>query len=108
MHQLRIEHRRPRGPANRIMPERDELPVEYGTRPKPPNESRHPAVALRVFAWLRPIGLGRVLNRLLRCARQFTLLRDAGVSLQSIANVSLRGLRRKFNRYGNSMPVHYR
>src|SRR5256885_4189758 len=66
VHQLRIQNGRTRRAPNRVVAQRNELPVEYRARPQTADERCHPALALRILARLGTVRLRHILHRPLR------------------------------------------
>src|SRR5206468_542687 len=86
LHQFSIQHCRPRGAPNRVMPERHELPAEHRTWPQPADERCHATLTFRIFARLGPVRFRHILHRAGGSARQLTLLRHAPKRFHCVAN----------------------
>ncbi len=67
---LCVQHRRARRPANRIVREHHELPVQQVALAQPAHGRSHAMPAHPVQPRLRPVGTGVILHRLLRRAGQ--------------------------------------
>ena len=108
LHQLRIQHRRARGSANRVVAQRDELVIQHGTLPQPADKHRHPVLALHIAARLRTILLLHINHRAAPARSAVSSVRNASKAIQRRDDLRFGRLLLKLHRHANRMPVHHR
>src|ERR1043165_1051899 len=85
--QLRVQQRRPRRAAYRVVDERDHADVKQRARTDAADADGHAALAVAVEARLRAVGLLEDVDRMFRRAREPQLLRDAAEVAQRLLDL---------------------
>src|ERR1019366_4883285 len=107
MHQLGIQYGSAGRAADGVVAEHDEFVVENMAGAQAPHEGGHAALALRILARLRAVGLVHIDDGARRRAGQIALLGHAAETFQRLTQVSLARLRGKCHRHGFGVAIHH-